>query len=132
MKETIKRLEKYIEDDRLLRDNNELSDFDKFCIEHCSDIEKVIEAYKNEKERAEYLQRSCERKEEAMLEAEHENNCVGYSHIDYVINNLYNELAQYQTSMFPQDMETTMRIAKEMDKLKAQIEILEKIKEGEK
>lgn len=103
MKETIKRLEKYIEDDRLLRDNNELSDFDKFCIEHCSDIEKVIKAYKTQKIK-----------------------------IDNTLDNLYNELAQYQTSMFPQDMETTMRIAKEMDKLKAQIEILEKIKEGEK
>lgn len=49
MKETIKRLEKYIEDDKLLRDNSEISDFDKFCIEHCNDIEKVITAYKTQK-----------------------------------------------------------------------------------
>lgn len=103
MKETIKRLEKYIEDDKLLRDNNELSDFDKFCIEHCNDIEKVITAYKTQRNK-----------------------------IENTINDLYNELAQYQTSMFPQDMETTMRIARETDKLKAQIEILEKIKEEEK
>lgn len=103
MKETIKRLEKYIEDDKLLRDNNELSDFDKFCIEHCNDIEKVTTAYKAQK-----------------------------SKIDNTLDNLYNTLTQYQTSMFPQDMETTMRIARETDKLKAQIEILEKIKEGEK
>lgn len=103
MKEIIKRLEKYIEDDRLLRDNNELSDFDKFCIEHCNDIKKVITAYKTQRNK-----------------------------IENTINDLYNELAQYQTSMFPQDMETTMRIAREEDKLKAQIEILEKIKEEEK
>lgn len=103
MKETIKRLEKYIEDDKLLRDNNELSDFDKFCIEHCNDIKKVITAYKTQK-----------------------------SKIDNTLDNLYNTLTQYQTSMFPQDMETTMQIARETDKLKAQIEILEKIKEGEK
>lgn len=103
MKEIIKRLEKYIEDDRLLRDNNELNDFDKFCIEHCNDIKKVITAYKTQKNK-----------------------------IDNTLDNLYNTLAQYQTSMFPQDMETTMRIAREEDKLKAQIEILEKIKEEEK
>lgn len=103
MKETIKRLEKYIEDDKLLRDNNELSDFDKFCIEHCNDIKKVITAYKTQRNK-----------------------------IENTINDLYNELAQYQTSIFPQDMETTMRIAREEDKLKAQIEILEKIKEEEK
>lgn len=103
MEETIKRLEKYIEDDKLLRDNSEISDFDKFCIEHCNDIEKVITAYKTQK-----------------------------SKIDNTLDNLYNTLTQYQTSMFPQDMETTMRIAREEDKLKAQIEILEKIKEGEK
>lgn len=103
MEETIKRLEKYIEDDKLLRDNSEISDFDKFCIEHCNDIEKLIIAYKTQK-----------------------------SKIDNTLDNLYNTLTQYQTSMFPQDMETTMRIARETDKLKAQIEILEKIKEGEK
>lgn len=42
------RLKQYIEEDKIynnwLNDNlNELSDFDKFCIQHCNDIKEILE-----------------------------------------------------------------------------------------
>lgn len=41
-KEYIKRLQEYISSDRVLRNNQTKSDFDKFCEQHCSDIELLL------------------------------------------------------------------------------------------
>lgn len=50
MQETIKRLKEYVENDKIYNEYQQnkhmaLSDFDKFCIQHCQDIENIVQAY---------------------------------------------------------------------------------------
>lgn len=46
--EAIKNLERYIADDRSMRDNKTESDFEWFCEQHCQDIEIVIRSLKEQ------------------------------------------------------------------------------------
>lgn len=54
LKKSLNNLKEYIEDDEIykqyrLNPDTEFSDFDMFCIDHCKDIENLIEAYSEEK-----------------------------------------------------------------------------------
>lgn len=55
MKKSIKRLQEYIDNDSIYQEskkgyepshNDGSGDFERFCIEHCGDIEKLLEEYK--------------------------------------------------------------------------------------
>ena len=71
------RLKKYIEKDKIYQEYKQdklmdVSDFDKFCIQHCSDIEAYLEENKQLKERVDYLERSNNRREDTILEQRQE------------------------------------------------------------
>ena len=51
----------------------EVSDFDKFCIQHCEDIEKILKEVECLQDRIAYLERSNNRREETILELREEN-----------------------------------------------------------
>lgn len=44
--EAINNLKQYIEEDLIYKENKPQSDFDKFCINHCEDIETVLNCIK--------------------------------------------------------------------------------------
>ena len=65
MRKSIKRLEEYVENDFIYQEhkkgyepfhNDGSGDFEWFCIEHCSDIEKLLNEYKDLKKRFNALQ----------------------------------------------------------------------------
>ena len=71
------RLKKYIEKDKIYQEYKQdklmdVSDFDKFCIQHCSDIEAYLEENKQLKERVDYLERSNNRREDTIIEQRQE------------------------------------------------------------
>lgn len=52
IEEHIKNLKKYIEEDFAFREPiKNMSDFDKYCWNHCKDIETLLTAYEKEKEK---------------------------------------------------------------------------------
>lgn len=52
----IQNLEKYIQEDVIYNGSREnLSDFDEFCINHCTDIQIVLELVKEQQEEIELL-----------------------------------------------------------------------------
>lgn len=74
---TKERLEQYIEKDRIYQEYKQnklmnVSDFDKFCIQHCSDIETLLKENKQLKERIAYLERSNNRREDTIIEQRQE------------------------------------------------------------
>ena len=51
---TQERLKQYVEEDSIYNDylngKTNISDFDKFCIQHCKDIKEILNENKNQKE----------------------------------------------------------------------------------
>ena len=77
LKDNWNKLKKYIEKDKIYQEYKQdklmdVSDFDKFCIQHCSDIEALLEENKQLKERVNYLERSNDRREDTILEQRQE------------------------------------------------------------
>lgn len=73
----LKELKKYIEKDKIYQEYKQdklmdVSDFDKFCIQHCSDIETLLKENQQLKERVDYLERSNNRREDTILEQRQE------------------------------------------------------------
>lgn len=67
MKKTIKRLEEYVNSDMIYQEykkgyrpshNDGSGDFEWFCIEHCGDIEKILNEYKKLKQEVEVGKRN--------------------------------------------------------------------------
>ena len=57
---TEERLKQYIDNDEVYQDykngNINLTDFEKFCIQHCKDIEEILEENQKYKEAIDYLE----------------------------------------------------------------------------
>lgn len=57
IEEHMKNLKKYIEEDFAFREPiKNMSDFDKYCWNHCKDIETLLTAYEKEKEKNKELE----------------------------------------------------------------------------
>jgi len=66
------RLKKYIELDVMYQDYKKgetdiINDFGMFCIEHCQDIQDLLDENECLQGQIDYLRRSCERKEETIV-----------------------------------------------------------------
>lgn len=66
------RLKEYVEQDTVYQewcDKNlsYVSDFDRFCVEHCQDIKDLLNENECLQGQIDYLRRSCERKEETIV-----------------------------------------------------------------
>ena len=65
MEETINNLKKYIERDPYWNGEfKPVTDFEKFCYEHCKDIDNLISAYKKLEEDFKDIDKECNRLEE--------------------------------------------------------------------
>lgn len=117
------RLKQYIEEDKIynnwVNNNlNELSDFDKFCIQHCNDIKEILEENQELKKQLkikhdgfmESVEESCELAEENQKYKEVIDKAIEY------INGAY-EMAIYTKSvgLEEENIEDLLNILKEVE-----------------
>lgn len=61
IEESINNLKKYIEEDFVFREPiKNMSDFDRYCWNHCKDIETLLTAYEKEKEKNKELEKQLQ------------------------------------------------------------------------